>query len=284
MRTLASIVCNACGAALPVKLNATSVTCAYCEVVSPVEADRVAVQREVPAQIEAALDEGVAAMREALDWELSPGLAMGLGLLFLPAILAFGVTSPFLYMGTKYFPVWEAPVIVLAISAPATVWLASFYKPIPWVSFAYWGLRVERKIEAILAKAKASARGEGLAGKCPRCGGKVAVPWQAAVLSCSYCESTLLANDGMLIEWRDEAEARSEAWKAEAKVAVERLKAERLVSPVVGLATFYVVALGLCLLTLGLGVGGGATLEWAFNNAFPEFEVRQPAAKVHVDP
>ncbi|MCO4747088.1 MAG: hypothetical protein KC912_19990 [Proteobacteria bacterium] len=246
---------------LPVAPNAQAVTCTYCDTQTTPDPALLASHADLPTRLDEVHAAGFAAMREALELELLPGLGMTLLLLLLPGTLTFGLTGPFLYIGTTFFPAWEVPFILGAVGLPMVVWMASWVIPLPWISLLHWGNRAEAQATAEMERLHRDSTDAPRPAQCPSCGDKLQVPHATSVICCLGCDSSLLASEGLLVQWVEDAEARSAAWKVAATAEVERLVAARAVSPTVALAKFYGVAMVLSLGSLGLGIGGAAMLR-----------------------
>jgi hypothetical protein len=61
-------------------------------------------------------------------------------------------------------------------------------------------------------------------GQCPACGGPMQIPAMVATTECPFCQAPLLASDGMLVRWVDDAAQRRLAWQAQAKELLQKVE------------------------------------------------------------
>ena len=122
-------------------------------------------------------------------------------------------------------------------SMPARRIGAGFVIPIP-LSTAWWGRRFQRRVDVAFERAHVWVQ-RPLPGTCPSCGARMQVPSGTVCLECPYCDATVLAAEGMLIEWEDSDASRAERWKTQAAVLAERLEEKVRGRPLLGLQIVY---------------------------------------------
>jgi len=234
------IPCGGCGAGLPVAVGKRSVRCAFCGAVCSVPELDSAV--ELTARAVSAEREGLDALRAVharrleptmtqqvvagMAWAIIPGSATCTGGLVLHSE---GIVSE------GMFPVLSYATLGLG----ALGW---------YLSRKWLRRRAARKAEQFTCRARRKMRGAEVPAQCPSCGGNVQVPDQAATLSCPFCSMPLLASNGMLVNWVEDAEERRIEWLARAddlldRVHVRELRAARRAPVVVS-----VVCMGIALL------------------------------------
>lgn len=270
MQILGTVACSNCGVALPVEIDAHETTCLYCSATTPIAEEAVNRHRNLPASISEAEAEGLGAMRDALEYDVVPSGLVVLALVFLPGVIGFGLTAPMIFMAQRYFVDYETVTIVLAVLLPMGLFIGGFYVPIPYISLAFMGKRVNASVDRLLERLRSAVGREPEPGKCPVCGGPTQVPIAQTTMTCLFCDATLLASQGMLIKWEADASIRSDAWKKQATTLIERHRANLDFSPALALGSFFLVATMLCFGWLGLTVGGMFAWESAYLAANPD--------------
>jgi hypothetical protein len=242
--TLRVIECGGCGAGLPVALGRHAVRCVFCGAQQSVPELDEAV--ELTARTISAEREGLDALRAAharrleptttqqvvagFAWFLLPGSAMCVASLVL---LSEGIVS-------------EAAFPILSY---ATLGLGA----LGWYCSKQWlRSRAVRKAEQLTRRAHRELSGTEVPSHCPSCGGDVQVPDQAAALACPFCSMPLLASDGMLALWAEDAEERRIEWLIRADKLLDRLRAREIRAAQRAPVTISVAVIGIALVA---GVG-----------------------------
>lgn len=249
--------CAGCGAGVPVGQSDRQVRCAFCGTDSPVDPAKLSWHQSLPRAARAAEEEGLDALREALLQRFKPGCG---GMMAVASMLFVGGT---------------ALVMILTAVAGGGIY-------IPFVLFGTWiggsivaivrfrsaSARAPERAERELSHVHAAVTREPQKGACPECAAKVVVPPLAASITCLFCRSPLVAAEGMLVKWVENAELRRAAWAAQAKGILERveLREKRLeqlsyliyFSP---LLLIFAIAGGVWLLLQVGALSGGRTLR-----------------------
>jgi hypothetical protein len=247
------LACSQCGAGVPVDRSQTQIRCAFCGTDSPVDQAKLAWHQSLPRAAEAAETEGQAALRQALVKQFKPtcggvmamASALFLGgvvvVILLTAIAGGGVYIPFALFG-----IWIGGSIVAALI------------------FRSIAQKAPGRADQEMAAVHAAVTREPSKGSCPECAANVVVPQLAASVMCLFCHSPLVAAEGMLVKWVEDAQQRRAAWAAQAQAIIQRVqrRSKRMewlsyaiyVSPLMLL----VAVIGAFWLLKGVGVISGA--------------------------
>lgn len=246
------IRCQGCGAGVGVDPSAAHVTCGFCAQSTP--ATGLARHVALPARASAAEEEGLLALREALTEKYKPGALAVVAIFTLGPAAMVLIAASWVQVGLalevpKTFGTLVMLGLVVLSILVFTVFLLWFY------------MRTDPRIAASMNEVHQSIVREPVPGKCPGCGAPLWVPSLSASLACCFCRAPLLASEGMLIRWVDDAQQRRAAWSSEANELLRKVRFQQKVagclSPVVWLlATFVVVfALAGAIMVLRLALG-----------------------------
>jgi hypothetical protein len=239
--------CSNCGAGLPVALGRQSVRCVFCgaECSTPQLDGAV----KLTARMASAEGEGLDALHAAhlcrleptrtqqvvaaMAWTIVPATATGVGglVLFTEGIV-----------GESTFPILSYAALGFGgvgwyISKRWLCWLAT------------------RRAKQLTLGAHQAMSSAALPSRCPSCGGNVQVPDRAAALTCPFCCVPLLASDGMLVRWVEDAEERRLEWLVRANELLDRTRLREIRAARRAPVVISIAAIG-----IALAAGGTASM------------------------
>lgn len=230
------IRCTSCGAGLGVAPGMAFVSCRYCGAGNRVSGftRRAAV---MPARIQAAEKEGLDALREALTKKYAPGPATWTAI-FTMGIMCVGLV-PLVFSQVGIAIGLDKTFGTLVMIGLTFVSIAVFFGFLLWMM-----LRKDPRVEASLQDVHQAVERQPAAGRCPSCGAPLQVPPLNAALECLFCRAALLASEGMLVRWVDNAEQRKQAWSQQAQQLLKQVqirdRVQGCLSPVVYVGTIFV--------------------------------------------
>ena len=228
------IRCRGCGAGLGVVPGARHVVCGYCKASTRVRG--LGRHAALPARVSAAEGEGLDALRAALKEKYAPGSMTVIALFTLGPMAMVMVSVSWnqvsLALGLPKILGMVVMLVLIVISI------------IAWMGFLFWIYwRKDPRIEEAMTEVHQRIVREPVPGQCPGCGAPLWVPALNTVLRCCFCQSPLLASEGMLIRWVDNAQARRDAWSAQAGELLRKVQLkERVVgclSPLIWLVLMF---------------------------------------------
>lgn len=234
--------CRNCGASLPVEPGLGELTCAFCGHRTPAPAAAALAPAAEAAEAE---KESLEALEAVLIRHYSPKTSARIGMMFAVMFGSLGIMVVGIQLG---FAVGTNVVGVLCMGIGMVLLIAGIL-----FAFLAGGGRAKRMAQAQLQSVHAQVAHGPRKGRCPKCGGAVQVPGVAATMTCSYCQASLVAAEGMLIEWAHSTHERARRWQGQSQELLKSVQlAERvsgLLSPVVWIISSFVIVFGLGALT-----------------------------------
>lgn len=195
MRVLKSIPCQGCQASVPAFAGQVA-SCAYCGARTPLAQEEAAVAERIK-DAEQLERQGLRSLELAIHHTSSGGIVVGV-------VMAAAIFLPGIFVAILHSVL--AGIVLFVLSVPGVAFVNSE--------------RARRQAQRRLASVVAAVRDGTVESHCPSCGCRVSVPTGSCAFPCAHCDGWMIAAEGLIIQWLEDAQARKEALRVQGRQIV----------------------------------------------------------------
>ena len=247
MKRIQYISCEGCNAALHIQEEESTLECIFCGTSNEVQLIEKLTKKQQYLDIEA----NEAAQFLAEVWELQSWSKRAFAL---PQSIKDGFLATFYVLGTlcgMFVFSFESgcgtsgfvPFFFLSFVLLAVIFT-------PWIT--YFKERAAEQKRIAYAEARKKLKDKYRHSNCPSCQAKISLPPWGVYFECIFCDTPLIASEGLLIERIENVQRRGMHWKTEAEKLwnqIETIKTERHIA-------YYDILFVLALVILFVGFVG----------------------------